>query len=131
MTKLIGSNFVLPPEGEATLTLCEIKEIVNSFFKEGDNEDSRMRLQWSFDVDGVEGAELAKFSSKKLSVYKGKMSNALLLSEALLGRSLDQEERRELDTEMLIGKKMYAVIEHVEKENNTFARIVSFKALKS
>ncbi len=131
MVKLTGTNFVLPPEGNAILTLHGIKEIVNRFFQEGADEDTRIRLQWTFDVDGVEGAILTKFSSKKLSVYKGKKSNALLLSEALIGRALTLEERKELDTEMLIGKKMEVVIEHQEKEDATFAGIASFEALKS
>lgn len=130
MAKLTGTNFVLPPEGKAVLTLREIKETVNRFYVEGDSEDKRTRLQWIFDVDGVEGAELGKFSSKKLSTFKGKKSNALLLSEALIGGTLTPEERKELDTDMLIGKKMQVTIEHEEKDDATFARITNFKPVK-
>jgi len=130
MATLTGSTFVLPPEGKVTITLREIKETPNRFYKEGDDEEKRTRLQWLFDVDGLEGAELSKFSSKRLTTYEGKKSNALQLSEALMGRPLTEDELRELDTDNFIGKKLSVMIGYEVKEDKKFAKILSFNPVR-
>lgn len=131
MAKITGKTYVLVPEGKTTLTLREVKMLDNRFWKPGESEEKKIRLQWFFDVDDVQDAEVTKFSSSQFGVYKGKQSNALALTEALLGRKLANEEVKELDTDILVGRKMNAMIVHeLREDGRTFNDIDSFGQLE-
>jgi hypothetical protein len=131
MPKLISKQRELPEAGKHLSTLVSVEEIENKFFdSQKDKEDKKKRLQWTFEYDDKKGMEIRVWSSSNLTTYKGTMSNALRLVQALMDKELTKEEIEKFeDTDLLIGKKCYLDVKHQKQENGEiFAKVKDFES---
>lgn len=120
---------VLPDAGKHLCTLVAVEEIENKFFdSKKDSEDKAKRLQWTFEYDDKKGMQIRVWSSANLSTYKGTMSNALRLVQALTDRELTKEETEKFDsTDELVGKKCFLDVKHQKQESGeVFAKVKDF-----
>lgn len=122
----------LPEEGKHLCTLVSVEEIENKFYDpKKDNEDKAKRLQWTFKYDDKEKMEIRVWSSSNLTTYKGTMSTALKLVQALMDKELTKEEIEKFDsTDVLVGKKCFLDVKHQKQENGeVFAKVKDFERI--
>lgn len=132
MPKLLSKQRILPDEGKHLGTLVSVEEIENKFFDpKKDKEDKAKRLQWTFEYDDKKGMEIRVWSSSNLTIYKGTMSTALRLVQALMDKELTKEEVEQFNsTDMLVGKKCFLEVKHQKMENGeVFAKVKDFERI--
>lgn len=133
MAKLIAKTRIVPLAGRHVCTLISVNEVENQFYKpDKDTEDKKERLEWIFSYDKKPEMQIRVWSSFNLSFYKGNKSNALKMTEALLNKTLSEEERKEaIDTDLLVGKKCFLTVKHDKKEDGEIsAKVIDFEPVE-
>lgn len=133
MAKLKFKKRIVPDAGKHIATLVQVEEVDNKFFNPAkDSADRKTQLEWTFVYDKQNDMRLRTWSTMSLSIYKGRKSKALKIIEALLDKTLTDEEKETFrDTDEVIGKRYVLEVEHEKNDDGeTVAKITEFEPLK-
>ena len=85
-------------------------------------------MEWEFaDVDKPD-VKIRAWSGTTLTSFKGKKAKALEIAEAALGKELSEQEREELDTDTLIGKRLFLTVKLEKNEDGEiYAKIIDYE----
>src|SRR3989344_3396396 len=110
MAKLTYKKRILPDPGKRLFAILSAEEVENRFFDPKVKGSQKTRMEWEFaDVDKPD-VKIRAWSGTTLTSFKGKKAKALEIAEAALGKELSEQEREELDTDTLIGKRLFLTV---------------------
>jgi len=114
----IQKGYVLFPEGEHTVTILNVNEQVNQYWKEGESEARKKRWEWALEMpDGV--STIRFFTGTTIG---NKKANLTKLYAAVLGKKiadLTDDDLKKFDSDDLIGKKVKIKIINKEDDEGT------------
>jgi len=130
MKASINKGFVLYPEGEHIVTILNVSEQVNQFWKDGDPEIKKKRWEWTLEMsDGI--STIRFFTGVTVG---NKKANLTKLYAAVLGKKvadLTDEELKDFDTDDLIGKEVkIKIVNKEDEEGQEWNRIETVKPVK-
>ena len=128
MAKLTYKKRILPDPGKRLFAILSAEEVENRFFDPKVKGSQKTRMEWEFaDVDKPD-VKIRAWSGTTLTSFKGKKAKALEIAEAALGKELSEQEREELDTDTLIGKRLFLTVKLEKNEDGEiYAKIIDYE----
>jgi len=127
----IQKGYVLYPEGNHIVTILNVSEQANQYWKEGEPETRKKRWEWIFEMED-ETSTIRFFTGTTIG---NKKANLTKLYAAVIGKKivdLTDKELEDFDSDNLIGKKVKIKIVNKEDEDGQeWNRIETVKPVKS